>query len=560
MFKRFALSLTLLMVLSGTVIAQQPEQVTLHCPAYLTWSGFESFVVVRNTTGSEVSFTPGFSFDGYHLVPYTLITVPAHDTILLSVDQYIDISMCESGLIGLEIMYAGEPGAIMASVNMFFEGLSLQVPFRDAFGDLSRTLHSSLCLGGDFIDFIFVKNTTDNRVTVSPVFYNNGASTPGLGVGLEPYQTTMISAGEFYSGGGIGGADLYSSGPAGSIIAVNVAANLLTDACLVEEMLPGVAGLVPQDYNLFVANGLSYTLSAINTANGQIDENFATTGDVPNHLAFHNNDLYCVNSVSNNVQVFSSATGDVLAEFELDVGTNPWAIAFTPDDKAYVTGYLTDDVVVLDLESNEVKGSIPLGEDARSPVGVCFVDGKLYVSSINYDMGTWTYGQGVVTVIDTETDEIIKTVETTQVNPQVVVSDNQGEIYVLCTGDWFSEFGVVDVIDTTTDEIVQSLPVGGSPSCIEIAPNGCAYIGDAAVPQLYKIDVVDNTVLRDSSDPLLFGGEGSSASGLVSSAYSYLYISSFSDDAIYIMDWRTDSMIRMLYPVGDGPGALAIRE
>ncbi len=560
MLNRLLLSLILLVVLSCAVIAQQPEQVTLHCPVYLTWPGFESFIVVRNTTGSDVGFTPGFCFDGDHLVPYTLITAPAHATILLTVEEFFDTSTCESGLIGLELMYGGEPGAIMASVITFFGDLSFQVPFRNAAGDLSRTLHSSLCLGGDFIDYIFVKNTTDNRVTVSPVFYCDGASTPGLSVSLEPYQPAMISAGEVYSGGGMGGADLYSSGPAGSIIAVNVAANLLTGACLVEELLPGVPGFVPPAYNLFVANGLSYTLSAINTVNGQIDENFASTGDVPNYLAFRRNNLYCVNSMSNNVQVFSPATGDVLAEIELDVGTNPWAMAFASDDKAYVTGYLTDDVVVLDVESNEVKGTIPLGADARSPEGICFVDTKLYISSVNYDMGTWTYGQGIVTVIDTETDEIVKTIQTTQVNPQVIVSDNQGEIYVLCTGDWFSEFGVVDVIDTATDEIVESLPVGGSPTCIEIAPNGCAYIGDATAPQLYKIDIVANTVLHDSDDPLLFGGAGSSASGLISSADAYLYISSFNDDAIYIMDWRTDSMIRMLYSVGDGPGAMALRD
>jgi len=309
-----------------------------------------------------------------------------------------------------------------------------------------------------------------------------------------------------------------------------------------------------------VANGLSYTLSAINTTNGQIDDNFAGTGDAPNYLAFHSDALYCVNSLSNNVQAFSPAMGDVLAEIELDVGTNPWAMAFASDDKAYVTGYLTDDVVILDVQGNRVRGSIPLGADARSPEGICFVDGKLYVSSVNYNIGTNTYGQGIVTVIDTEADEVIKTIKTTQVNPQVIVTDNQGQIYVLCTGDWFSQFGVVDVIDTTADETTQSLPVGGSPSCIEIAANGCAYIGDATGPKIYKIDVVENTVLRDSNDPLLFGGASSSASGLVSSADGYLYISSFGDDLVYIMDWRTDSMIQMTYAVGDGPGALAMRE
>ena len=114
--------------------------------------------------------------------------------------------------------------------------------------------------------------------------------------------------------------------------------------------------------------------------------------------------------------------------------------------------------------------------------------------------------------------------------------------------------------NTTSDEIVNSLPVGGSPVCIEIAPNGCAYIGDATTSNIYKIDVVANTIMHDSSDPILFIGTGASASGLVSSTDGYLYISSFGDDTIYIMDWSTDGMIRMVYPVGDGPGALAIRD
>ncbi|HUT03639.1 MAG TPA: hypothetical protein VM163_07100 [bacterium] len=559
MAKKLLLLLAVVVVAYGIASAQEVQQVTLHCPVYLTWASSDSFIVVRNTTGTDVSFTPGFCFDGEYLVPYTLIPVPAHGTIILTVDQFFDTSICESGLVGVELSYMGEPGAIMGSVVMFLGSMSFQVPFRDVAADVSHSLHSSLCLGGDFIDYVFVKNTTNEPVTVSPTFYCNGAATPGLSVRLNPHQAAMVSAGAGHLGDCIGGADLVTTATPGSIVAVNIAANLMTGMTLVEELLPGVGGLTPPPtYNLFVANGLSYTLSAVNTETGEVKVNFASTGDVPNYLSFHNDDLYCVNSLSNNVQVFSPATGDALGEIDLDVGTNPWAMAFTSGDKAFVTGYYTDNVVILDLASQEQAGTIDLGENARSPEGICLADGKLYVSSVNYDLSTYSYGQGVVTVIDPETMQTIKTLQTSQLNPQVIQNDGQGELYVLCTGDWFSQFGVVDVIDTATDEIVTSLPVGGSPGCMVIAPNNCAYIGDASDANLYKIDVATNTVLHDSEDPIVFSGKSASAAGLVASSAGYLYISSFGEDTVYIMDYRTDGMIRMIFSVGDGPGALAI--
>ena len=560
MARKLLLCLALIIIACGVASAQQVEQVTLQCPVYLTWPNVESYVMIRNTTTTDTNVMVSFSFDDQVVAAPAAVAVAAHATKIVAAEDLIDTSACTSGLMGVELSFVGEPGAIMGSVVMLLGNMSFQVPFRDASANASQSLHSSLCLGGDFIDYIFVKNTTDQPVNVSPTFYCNGAGTPGLSVTLNPHQTSMLSAGQGYSGDCIGGADLVTTATPGSIVAVNIAANPTTGMTLVEELLPGVGGLTPPpEYNLFVANGLAYTLSAVNTETGEVEVNFASTGDVPNYLAFHNDDLYCVNSLSNNVQVFSPDSGNVLGEIELDVGTNPWAMAFAPDDKAFVTGYLTDNVVIVDLANQEQIGTIDLGENARSPEGICLADGKLYVSSINYDMSTYSYGQGVVTIIDAQTREVLKTLQTSQVNPQVIEDTGQGELYVLCTGDWFSQFGVVDVIDTATDEITTSLPVGGSPGCMVIAPNNCAYIGDAAAPNLYKIDVTTNAVLHDSSDPIKFSGEGASAAGLVASNDGYLYISSFSDDTVYIMDYRTDAMIRMIFSVGDGPGAMALR-
>lgn len=564
MLRKLLISLALLTVISGASLADETESITLHCPTYLCWQGYDSFIVVRNTTAKEVGVTPGFSFDGQHLVPYTMLYIPAHGTAIWTADQFVDTSQCTSGFMGVELIYLGEPGAIMGSVIVLCQGLpalSFQAPFRDASGDTSKMIHSSLWLGGDYLDFVFLKNTTDSSVDVSLIFYCNGNDYSGGVIPLGPFQPGLLRVDEVFGPdpAGVGGVDLYCSGPAGSIVAVNVAAGVTSGACMVEEMLPGTTSGVPTSYNLFVANGLSYTLSAINTGTMEIEENFASTGDAPNFLGFHLGNLYCVNSTSNNVQAFSPVTGDLLAEIELDVGTNPWAMAFTSGYKAYVTGYNTGEVVVVNLEHNDVRGNISLGENARNPMAACVAEGKLYVSSVNFNISDYSYGQGIITVIDTETDVIVSTIQTTQVNPGTMAYDNQGELYVVCTGDYVSETGVVDVIDVASDQIVSSLAVGGSPFVIEIAASGNAYLGDGMQNKLYKIDTVANQVLIDASAPLHFGSDQSFACGLVSSeANGHLYISSFADDAIYILDYRTDSLLRMVYPVGDGPGALAI--
>ena len=131
MLRGLSLCIGLLVLLSGAAMAQQDEQITLHCAAYFVGWGFESQILLRNTTGSQIGVTPAFCFDGEHLVPYTIIYVPAHGSAVLSADEFFDTSMCVQPSIGLEVTYQGEPGAIMASTMMLFYGppsLSFQVP------------------------------------------------------------------------------------------------------------------------------------------------------------------------------------------------------------------------------------------------------------------------------------------------------------------------------------------------------------------------------------------------------------------------------------------------
>lgn len=559
--KKTLLAFAVLAVLSALCAAQQAHENVIHCPAYLCWTNFDSYILVRNTTGHQVAVLPSFCFNGVRQAASMAVPVPAHQTIVLRAEDFVDTSSSD-GVIAVELSFAGDPGSIIASIVCLYSGqpsISFEMPFRNPDQDQSSSLHSCAWFAQEYITAVFVKNTTGNQVTVSPVFWCGGQSKTGPELNLGPYQPGTVWANVIFSQGPacIGGVDLYCNGPAGSIVAVSVAARPDTGTTFVEELLPGTAGGIPTAYNLFVANTLAYTISAINTNNFQINQHFADTGDIPNFLALNGDRLFCVNSGSNNVQILSPATGETLAEIYLGTGVNPWAIAFASDEKAYVTGWLTDDVIVVNPTTLEVRGRIPLGEDAKSPQGLCVAEDKLYVTSVNFNFSDYSYGPGMITVVDTETDEITGTINTTQVNPQSIAYDHQGELYVVCTGDYTPEnTGVVDVIDASTNQIVKSLSIGGAPGVIEIAPNGNAYLGDGLANQLYKIDVVANEVIRDSGDPITFGSAGSFASGLAAASNGYLYICSFNDDAVYILDTRTDGLIRTFYGVGDGPGPI----
>lgn len=162
----------------------------------------------------------------------------------------------------------------------------------------------------------------------------------------------------------------------------------------------------------FIKNDLSDVQRGIYTHdNGNL-------GDVAQSLGFHEDKAFVVLNNSNKIEVVNRYTFDHLATITAEL-SQPRYIAFAAG-KAYVTNYASKKVSVYNAENFEFVKSIPLNSDLDFIVSE---NNKIYVQKAAFGTGN------EIAVIDTKTDEVIKTLKF-QDALQGLVS-NTGFVYAL---------------------------------------------------------------------------------------------------------------------------------
>jgi hypothetical protein len=177
-------------------------------------------------------------------------------------------------------------------------------------------------------------------------------------------------------------------------------------------------------------------------------------------------------------------------------------MAFLNDHAAYVTSFINNSLLKLNMNSGSVVKETPIG---TSPEGVIIHDFKAYIAVTAFNQGTYLYGQGKVAVYDTQTDEKLSDINV-GVNPQYLAVDALGRIHVACTGDYWSSFGMIYIIDPMLDAVVDSITIGGSPGQIAISPDGVAYLaagGWEVDGYVYTYHSTTGQLLHGPADPLV---------------------------------------------------------
>ena len=194
------------------------------------------------------------------------------------------------------------------------------------------------------------------------------------------------------------------------------------------------------------------TISWVNFSDGTSDDLFFTTktnrllGDTGNDLEFYGNKIYVVVNVSSTIEVLNKTTGQSIKQISMMNGATskqPRSIVFN-EGKAFITcldGY----VDVLDTTSLEITKRIKVGSN---PEGLSISSGKLYVAnsgglnSPNVD--------STVSVINLTTLMEIKKI-TVGKNPGSVITDSQGDVYVIARGNYSNIPSRMVKINTSTD-------------------------------------------------------------------------------------------------------------
>jgi len=319
---------------------------------------------------------------------------------------------------------------------------------------------------------------------------------------------------------------------------------------------------------LIIVNGIAESISSVDLSTSPVTVTHTESniyGLYPNEIIVYNSLGYIVNSGSSNISVISLKDYSVEKTIQLPESCNPYDMSFVGLEKVYITGFNTDKVYVVNVETGAVIDTIDVGV---KPEGLLRVGETVYVANTGF-ISFGQYGQGTVSIIDTKTNEVTAELDV-PTNPQLFAMGSDGKIYVLCTGDYGStSSGKLAVLETLypapdytpTPTITDTIDIGGSPGDIEFTSTGCGFIaaggewGSGTKGYIYLYDINTDSVLRGPDNPIIVGNGATRI--LVDDETDEVFVSCFQDDKVQKLD-PADGTVLSTYLAGDGAQCLAL--
>ena len=304
----------------------------------------------------------------------------------------------------------------------------------------------------------------------------------------------------------------------------------------------------------WVVNNLGETLSKVDLSSGQVLTNAISLGSIPNDIVISGDVAYVVNSLSNNVQIINLSVQQTTGTVEIYLGLNPYFIVLDGEDRAFVSNWMTGNVSVLDLNAMMEIDTINTG---GVPQGLCIVGDRLFISDVNYDFQTWSYGPGRLLAYSLNDLSFLGEV-TIGTNPQVIEYGPDGRLHVVCTGDFASITGQVEIINPTDLTVEHTVALGGSPGSIAFTSDGIAYLGAAGWTEdgyVYSYNAISYAVYHDENNPILVP---SAAMDVAVTNDDHVLVCCFNSDHLAELD--ASGSLHETYLVGDGPLSVGIQE
>ena len=162
------------------------------------------------------------------------------------------------------------------------------------------------------------------------------------------------------------------------------------------------------------------------------------------------------------------------------------------------------------------------------------------------------HSAGVITVVDTATDEVTATIPVPAGPPNYLAISPDGTKVYISVWDDARSIEAVSVLDTTTNSVTATIPVGGRPFVPSVTPDGHrVYVPDHDSGTIYVIDTGTNRLQTQIAVPpnphrLAFTPDGTRA-----------YVADHESNVIAVLDTTTDTVIGEI-PVGNSPHSVAM--
>ena len=270
-------------------------------------------------------------------------------------------------------------------------------------------------------------------------------------------------------------------------------------------------------------------------------------------------------SSSDNILIINLEQRDIVGEIPIQAGATPQQIAIIDENKMYVTCAEAHEVHVIDIDNRNVTKS--LAGFFNKPTGITLLNGKAYVTNSAWEYDPverkTTYYDSGVTVIDTETDIVLKSIPV-PTNAGEILNDGESTVIVKTTGNYNDILGNLVLIDANTDEIVETVKLKLTPGSFALNSEKQLFIqGSWQNPGLLIYDIVARDWIRDKDNTLANFSNDADASisgGLTFAPDGNLYItqpdwSGSGQDFVRVMDVADASLLRT-YRVGPGGSIL----
>jgi len=247
---------------------------------------------------------------------------------------------------------------------------------------------------------------------------------------------------------------------------------------------------------------------------------------------------YIANSSSSSVSVIDLATNTVTAT--IPVGQSPIGVAIGPDgNRVYITNQGSFSISVINAITNKVIATVPT-PPGSDPSGITASrDGKfVYVSYYNAQS---------IGVIDAKTNTVIKTI-VVGANPwDVALSPDGGKLYVANLGD-----NTVSVINTASGTVTATIPVGTGPNGLSLSTDGkVLYVSNVLSNDVSVVNTATNQVagtIKVGTSPVTV---------VVNADGSRVYTSNIVDNTVSVVNTATNSVIATI-AVGDHPNGISL--
>jgi YVTN family beta-propeller protein len=254
---------------------------------------------------------------------------------------------------------------------------------------------------------------------------------------------------------------------------------------------------------------------------------------------------YVANYNDGTVSVIDTATTPPsVVGTPIPVGTNPRAVAVTPDGKhAYVTNFGSASVSVIETTGNTVMTTITAGV-GNGPFGVAVTPDGTHVYVTNFNDNS-------VSVIETAGNTVVTTITRYFFQPVgVAVTPDGKQAYVTNYGGSGQS---VSVIDTGINLVTRLIYAWLNTIGVAITPDGTrAYVANAGSNNVSVIDTASNTVVATVP-------AGSSPAGVaVTPDGKHVYVTNYTGNNVSVIETASNMVVGTTITVGNRPNAVAV--